>query len=159
MLSSQIKAKVLEALDAQPAVLGQLISTIIDAYEANEVFVDKHGTHWQRPSAWAYFAACRALAERTQELRDHGIEPKQLEVEPNEPGSILEVLLRASLVKGPMTSEELEQQKQSWVRGEMALGNDTDEARFREQLARDQDPAHSILEEDLDKAEQKHQSQ
>jgi hypothetical protein len=41
----------------------------------DDPFVDKHGTTWLRPTSWAYFAACRALHWRTEELQYHGIEP------------------------------------------------------------------------------------
>jgi hypothetical protein len=34
--------------------------------------------------------------------------------------------------KHAMTPEEREAQRQSWVRGEMALGTDADEERYRE---------------------------
>jgi hypothetical protein len=35
--------------------------------------------------------------------------------------------------KYPMSPEEVEAQRQSWVRGEMALGTDADEERWKEE--------------------------
>lgn len=35
-----------------------------------EAFVDDHGTVWTPPTAWAYFAVCRARDNRRKELTD-----------------------------------------------------------------------------------------
>lgn len=40
-----------------------------------------------------------------------------------------------------MTPEEREAQRQSWVRGEMAIGNDADEAEARRKLREEDDDA------------------
>lgn len=37
--------------------------------ELNETWTDDLGTVWTRPTAWAYMAACRALAKRGDELK------------------------------------------------------------------------------------------
>jgi hypothetical protein len=37
--------------------------------EAAETYTDRHGTVWTRPTAWAYFAACRALKHHNDMLR------------------------------------------------------------------------------------------
>lgn len=43
----------------------------------------------------------------------------------------LEKLIKAALARGPMSKEELEAQRRSWVRGEAGLGSDADEAAHR----------------------------
>lgn len=45
----------------------------------------------------------------------------------------LEKLIEDARARGPMTDEELRAQRQSWVRGEMALGLDRDEVDWRKQ--------------------------
>lgn len=44
-----------------------------------------------------------------------------------------------------VTPEEKEQQRQSWVRGEMAMGNDRDEARWRKEHMPSTSPTQSFL--------------
>ena len=36
--------------------------------DRDETYTDDHGTVWTRPTAWAYFAACRALREKEAAL-------------------------------------------------------------------------------------------
>lgn len=31
----------------------------------DDIYIDDKGTVWNRPTAWAYYAACRALREHT----------------------------------------------------------------------------------------------
>jgi hypothetical protein len=52
----------------------------------------------------------------------------------------LAALIEAARNRPPMTDAELEAQRRSWVRGEMGLGSDADEAAYREAL-RDGDAA------------------
>lgn len=37
--------------------------------ESMQVYVDRHGTVWTKPTAWAYFAACRAIRHHNDMLR------------------------------------------------------------------------------------------
>jgi hypothetical protein len=42
--------------------------------DANEVYVDRRGTVWRRPTAWAYFASCRILNYRNKWLKHPSVE-------------------------------------------------------------------------------------
>ena len=41
----------------------------------DENYVDGNGTVWVRPTAWAYFAACRTMHWQREQLRILGFEP------------------------------------------------------------------------------------
>lgn len=53
---------------------------------------------------------------------------------PSNPKPNLDALLAQAKAHRPMTPEEVEAQRQSWVRGEMGLGSDADEAAYRAAL-------------------------
>lgn len=40
------------------------------APKLDDTYVDRHGTTWTRPTAWAYFAACRALNHHNELIRE-----------------------------------------------------------------------------------------
>lgn len=44
------------------------------------------------------------------------------------PRDDLQELIKLALQRGPLTEEEVRQQRESWVRGEMGMGLDRDEA-------------------------------
>lgn len=51
-----------------------------------------------------------------------------------QPHPKLDALLKQAKAHRPMTPEEIEAQRQSWVRGEMGMGSDADEAAYRAAL-------------------------
>lgn len=53
---------------------------------------------------------------------------------PSKPRPKLDALLEQAKAHRPMTPEDIEAQRQSWVRGEMGMGSDADEAAYRAAL-------------------------
>lgn len=58
------------------------IRKVLEALSScQETFTDAQGNVWERPTAWAYFAACRAQHWRTAQLKANGIIPRQIEAD------------------------------------------------------------------------------
>lgn len=68
-------AYLVEENDIQRASIQELSRQVVKLQqELNEIYTDENGIEWTRPTAWAYYAVCKALKKYKENKHDKFIE-------------------------------------------------------------------------------------